>query len=418
MGLEVFSSVAEKFDNSQPRIKTASRWVLACVAMTLIGILLGLAVMGIFDTAYAVIRFVWITAANLFDTPIYPVIISTLVGIALMLIVMRYGKAVRPMDAVENTAKKAEDDVEGKSAASASQKRLKRPLPVRVADFLLPFAGGAPVGVAMGLMGFIASGCSWAKKTLLRFCRSLDLLDANTDFSKAQKIVLYTMGITGGFIGASIIVDLLGLGMVIPRVDAAPFSLEAVGIGALIAVLGWLLGLAYLMCARLAHMLWQRAGRFQSVLPAFCGIALGVAMTFLPHVGLPGSDVLSFQLLGEWQDVSPAALITTAIVRAILIAFLLNLGWSGGPFLPLVYCAICLGLGISGAFGVDMGVSTAAAVSAILVAFTGRPLTGIAAFMCCPFESLPVIAVSTLVASIIPRPKSFKGEFPRMKRKN
>ena len=136
-------------------------------------------------------------------------------------------------------------------------------------------------------------------------------------------------------------------------------------------------------------------------------------MIFLPHVGLPGSDAYSNQLIGNWQEVGPAVLIATALVRTVLIAFLLNMGWSGGPFFPIVYCSICLGLGIAGAFGADAGTCVAAAVGAALVAFSGQPLMGVAALMCCPVESISVIAVAVVIAAGIPRPKSLKGDFAR-----
>mgnify|MGYP007003607418 CR=1 FL=1 len=39
--------------------------------------------------------------------------------------------------------------------------------------------------------------------------------------------------------------------------------------------------------------------RRQRLLPLVCGIVLGVSMIFLPHVGLPGSDAYSSQLMGK-----------------------------------------------------------------------------------------------------------------------
>lgn len=396
--------------------KTLIWWIASAAFIAILGLVLGLAVMGVFNAAYAVIRLVWIEGRNAFGSPLYPLIASTLAGIALTLIVVRYGKPTRPMDNMNGAVEKIESDVEGKPVASNRQMRPMRPLSVRVADFLLPFAGGGPVGVAMGLVGFITSGCFWVRRHLLRFCRKHGMLGEKADFAKVQKFVLYAMGVLGGFAGAGIIVNLFGVGMVIPRVEAAPISVEAIGIGALIALAGWLLGMLYLTCAKLARMLWNKAGKAQSVLPLICGIVLGLTMVFLPHAGLPGSDAFSSQLLGEWQGVGSIALFATAILRTVLIAFLLNMGWSGGPFLPLAYCSICLALGISDAFGIDAGVSTAAAVSAILVTFSGQPIMGLAALMCCPAESLPVIVVATIIASIIPRPKSLKGDFARPKK--
>lgn len=134
-------------------------------------------------------------------------------------------------------------------------------------------------------------------------------------------------------------------------------------------------------------------------------------MVLLPHAGLPGSDAFSFQLLEQWRDLSAAGLLLTALLRVLLIAALPNLGWTGGPFLSLVYSAICFGFGMSDLFGIDVGVCVAAAMSGILVSFSGQPFMGIAAIVCCPMQNTPIIAVSIAVAAALFRPKGLKGEF-------
>ena len=316
------------------RSMLAARWIAAALFMLALGLMLGLAIMGVFDLAYAVIELVWIDWNGIADVPFYPLIPATLAGVALTLIAFRYGKPERPMDSMGAAAKEAADEVEVRAAASGYSNGPRRPLPVRIADFLLPFAGGGPVGVAMGLVGFIMSGCAWAKRRVMSLCGKFGILAGEKDFSKRQKTLLYTIGIVGGFVGAAAVVELFGLGMVIPRVEAAPISLEAVGIGALVAVAGWVLGLAYVACAKLAKRLWEHANKAQRLLPLVCGIVLGVSMIFLPHVGLPGSDAYSSQLMGNWQEVGPAVLIATALVRTVLHRIPAQYGMVGRTVLP------------------------------------------------------------------------------------
>ena len=178
-----------------------------------------------------------------------------------------------------------------------------------------------------------------------------------------------------------------------------------------LSLAGWGLGIVYLFFSKVAKRLWARSGRWRRLLPLAGGIALGASMAFLPHVGLPGSDAFSYQLLGEWEQLIPLTLVATAIVRTVLIAFLLNIGWSGGPFLPLAYCAICLGFGIAGATGMEPGLCIAAIAAGVLVTFSGQPLMGIAALMCCPVEGIPVILVACLISAIIPKPRGLRGDF-------
>ena len=139
----------------ESRSMLAARWIAAALFMLALGLMLGLAIMGVFDLAYAVIELVWIDWNGIADVPFFPLIPATLAGAALTLIASRYGKPERPMDSMGAAAKEAADEGEGRAAASDGSVGPRRPLPVRIADFLLPFAGGGPVGVAMGLVGFI-----------------------------------------------------------------------------------------------------------------------------------------------------------------------------------------------------------------------------------------------------------------------
>lgn len=405
----------EKGDGAVP-IGTMSRivrWLFAAMTVSLLGFLLGIGGMAAFDAAFALIKLIWIDGWQAFPSPIYPVIVCAAVGTILSIVVALYGKPERPMDAVSEAAEKV-DGLEALNPETTETSRpAKRPLPVKLIDFFMPLAGGGPVGVAMGIINLVTSGCSWAKRSLVHLCVRLGLLAQGADFSKRQKSVIYTVGVLGGIVGVGAVADAFGVGMMIPRVEAADFSLHAALLAIALSIGGWALGLLYIALTKVAHSLWAKAGRFQKLLPLACGIVLGLSMIFLPHAGLPGSDAYSYQLLGDWQSLAPAILLLTAIVRTALIALCLNLGWSGGPFLPLVYSSLCLGLSIAGLTGLGAGTCVAAAVSGILVAFTGQPLMGVAAFMCCPLESLPVIAIATVVTSVLPRPSALKGDFAR-----
>ena len=393
-----------------------ARWLFAAMAMSLLGLLLGIGGMAAFDAAFALIKLVWIDGWQAAPTPVYPVIVCAAVGAILSVVVALHGKPERPMEAMGEAVERVDGLNVLAPAGNKGSAQKKRPLPVKLVDFFAPLAGGGPVGVAMGIIGLVTSGCSWAKRSLVRLCVRLGLLGQDADFSKRQKSVIYTVGVIGGIVGVGAVADAFGVGMMIPRVEAADFSLHAALLAIALSIGGWALGLLYIALTKVARSLWAKAGRFQKLLPLACGIVLGLSMVFLPHAGLPGSDAYSYQLLGDWESLAPMVLLLTALVRTALIALCLNLGWSGGPFLPLVYSALCLGFGIAGFTGLGAGTCVAAAVSGILVAFTGQPLMGVAAFMCCPLESLPVIAISTVVTSVLPRPSALKGDFARTRK--
>lgn len=396
------------------KLSKALKWVLAVVCAILLGALIGFCIMLVFNAAYWIINGIWIAGWSALGTQLFPLLACTAAGLLLTLVVSKYGKPVRPIEAAQAIEASAEEggvDKEPSAKPSRPSSTMKRPLPIRLADFFLPFAGGGPIGVAMGLIGFITSGSKWIKRQLIALCSSVGLMNRDVEPTKRQKTALYLPAILGSMLGLSFVVELFGVGMMIPRVERASFSLESLFWAALLAIAGWALGVIYLLLSKLARSLWSKAGRKQRFLPLVCGIVLGVSMTVMPHAGLPGSDAYSYQLLGEWTQIDPSLLVATAVARVVLIAFLLNMGWSGGPFLPLVYCAICLGFGIAGASGFESGLCIAAIVAGILVSFSGQPFMGVAALMCCPPESIPVIIVASIVAALIPKPKGIKGDF-------
>ncbi len=399
---------------NEGRLSKTLRWAVVVACALLLGALIGFCIMLVFDAAYWVINGVWIAGWSAVGTQLFPLIACTTAGLLLALIASKYGKPIRPIEAAQAIEADTEKGATAKESPANSPHQnnaQKRPLLIRLADFFLPFAGGGPVGVAMGLIGFIASGSKWIKSRLITLCSSIDLMNRDVEPTKRQKIALYLPAILGSILGLSIVVEFFGVGMIIPRVDGSSFSLEALLWAALLALAGWALGVTYLLFSKLARSLWVKAGRKQRLLPLTCGIVLGFSMTVMPHAGLPGSDAYSYQLLGEWTQIDPALLVVTAIVRVVLIAFLLNMGWSGGPFLPLIYCGICLGLGVAGASGLESGLCVAAIVAGILVSFSGQPFMGIAALICCPPESIPVIIVASAIAALIPKPRGIKGDF-------
>ena len=109
----------------ESRSMLAARWIAAALFMLALGLMLGLAIMGVFDLAYAVIELVWIDWNGIADVPFFPLIPATLAGAALTLIASRYGKPERPMDSMGAAAKEAADEGGGRAGA---QSRLPLPM--------------------------------------------------------------------------------------------------------------------------------------------------------------------------------------------------------------------------------------------------------------------------------------------------
>ncbi len=368
-------------------------WAAAAVFMLLVGTLLGFVLMVLFNAVYWGIELVWITGAAVADTPVYPLIICVVAGICLSIVVW-YNDVHKPH-----------------TPQPEGEEKTSRSLPTMLAEFVLPILGGGPVGVAMGIVGLARKGCSWVKRSTIALCVRLKVLDPEADFSKQQKIVLYSFGAVGGILGSNLAIQLTGIAMMIPALDAAPVP-ESLLPGILFALLGWVLGLYYLVCAKLAKKVAERSGTKKWILPLISGVVLGGTMIVFPHVGLPGSDAYSYGLMETWTALAPAVLLATALLRTGFTAFLLNFGWKGGAFLPLLYSAICLGFGLAGIFGLDAAACATGAICGVLVCYSGNPTMGVIALVCCPLQSVPLIIVATVIAAVLPRPKSL-GEAPQ-----
>lgn len=379
------------------------RWFKVAIAAAAMGFAIGLGVMGVFDAAYGLIDLLWVKGWSVFGAPWYPLVMGAVAGAALAIVVPMYG---RPAASAGVLGKR--ENAGTRNAADASAKPLgsRRPLPVAVAEFLIPFAGGAPVGVAMGVVGFVRRGAAWVKRRVRNLCAKAGLADEGSAFTRCQKIVVYGSGIAGGVLGGAVVVEVLGLGVMVPRFDAALATPENLALAVGLGTLGWALGLVYLLFSRAAERLWSYAGKIRRFLPLACGLVLGAFMAFMPHVGLPGSDAFSCQILAEWPFLPPIILVATALVRTALIALLLNLGWGGGPFFPLVYSALCLGFGLSSLVGIEPGLAAAALGAGVLVSFSGKAIMGVAIFLCCPFESLPIVLAACATAAGLTRARA------------
>ena len=390
------------------------------LAMAALGCLVGMGAMAVFDGAFALIELVWIEGARAIGWPWLPLLTCTVAGAALSLLASKYGPAPGPQAPFAGKAARAgapsSETADDETAAEKAQAPAQpSPLPLRLARFLLPIVGGGPVGVAMGIVGFLASGCSWVCRQGREAARRLGVALEADGFSKHQKALLYPCAIVCGFAGSGLVIRFFGVGMTLPRLEGAGLGLQAdpwsiLAVVAVSTAAGWAMGLLYLASAHAARRVSKRLGTHRAWAPLLCGLALGVLTAFFPHMGLPGSDAYSFHILGEWPDTSPAMLAFTGVTRVVVIGFILNLGWTGGPFLPLLFSALCVGLSLAGATGLPPAICSAPAIAAILVAFSGKPVMGVAALLACPLECAVPIAAASLVAWVLPMPKALARE--------
>lgn len=265
---------------------------------------------------------------------------------------------------------------------------------------LLPLLFGGSIGPEAGLTGVIAGLCSWVGDRMRRFgaeFRELTLLgtqaaltalftapvfgfvaplagsadgqgageDSASDeitikLPKAQKTVVYGIAIAGGLGTYLLLGQLMGGGMGMPRFEAAQVgNLELV----------WLIPLAL----------------------------VGTVCGWLYFVSEHASEALS-HAIGE-----------RPVVKAMLTPALINLGWRGGHFFPVIFSGVSLGYGLAILTGADPVFCVAVCTASTMGAVMRQPVMVVGLLlMCFPLKGIVCMIIAAAIAAGIPLPKPLR----------
>lgn len=349
----------------------------------------GFAIWALLSAAYWLCDLVWTGVGGAVDLPLFPLVACTLGGLAIGLWNARFDSASKPLDEVMAEVRRTGGYSTGRIVPSS-------------VSFLLPIAFGGSVGPEAGLTGLVAAGCTWVGATLRRAS------GMPGTFSRAQKIPLYALGVAGGIAGVALFTALLGGGIPIPRFDAAPLDLSSLAWCVPLAAAGYALAVLYRGFVHIARRLSRALAAHPVLKPLLCGIALGGVALLLPYVLFPGTQQAA-DLALAWAGTPPAVLFATGLVKLAFIALCLNLGWSGGPFFPLIFCGVSVGFGIAAVFGANAALCVTVVTTALIVGFTRKPaMTLLIMLLCFPLENLPWMAVGIAAGALLPMPGARK----------
>ncbi|MDO4590978.1 MAG: chloride channel protein [Slackia sp.] len=290
---------------------------------------------------------------------------------------------------------------------------VRRPFAAAV-SFFLPIAAGGAVGPEAGLMGMVAAGCTWVGTRLRSFAARCglqpDAAATRPFLTPWPRRIVYAAGIAGAFAGIAVYRALLPGGMALPRF-AAPGDccVQWIAWIALGALVGWLLVLLYKGCVRATKRIAAAFGEHLVAKTTVCGLVLGAAALALPYVLFPGTQQFD-AIASSWSAMGAAALLATGVLKTCLVAFCLNMGWSGGPYLPLVFCGAVSGYGLAAALGADPAVCVCAVVCSLMGAFVGK-FPGAFLFMLVLFapHGILIAALCTAAGCLLPQPKGWKA---------
>ncbi len=295
---------------------------------------------------------------------------------------------------------------------------------------VLPLVFGGSVGPEAGLSGVMAALCTWVGDRLKRIGRNIgDLAEVGvyaalsavfsapllgltgvTDdrhgMTKGMRVLTYVLAIAGAFSTLLILTHLIGGGMSLPRYPAVEYGQGEFLWMVPLCIIGGLVGCLFNIADRMSERVSGWFGDRKVARAVTGGLVLGLCGTVLPFTLFSG-EVQADVLNETWMTMSAAVLVATGLVKVVVTAVCVNMGWRGGHFFPVIFSGISIGYGMSVLFGVDPVFSVCATAASILGAVMGRPVvTVLLLFLCFPLGSLPVLLVAAFLGSLIRRPMS------------
>lgn len=298
------------------------------------------------------------------------------------------------------------------------------------AAFLLPIIFGGAIGPMAGVASVTAAIWTFISQQIKLKWQALSMLAqpglrahlavivsfGPGSAQEAQRIVLpkkvrsvlYAIGL-GTLIVLLNVLVITGGSMAVPRFDRS----HAVGWSQwkwslLLLAFGMLFGIIYGMLDRFTQRLYKYVASHIVLVCTLIGAAIGLSGYYLPTILFAGGEQLQ-ALFGAWTHLAAGALMGVALLKVMLSVLCLNLGWRGGPFMPMIYSGVTAGFGItilidclSPGAALDGSFAAAIVVSAMLSYYFRQPvLIIILLLLCFPLTYIVPLTVAAFVSAKI-----------------
>lgn len=364
---------------------------------------------------------IWNQMSSWFGT-LYPVVMCIIGGVVIGLFARRYGQYPEDLRAVMSKVKRD---------GGYGYDKLGR---ISVAA-VLPLVFGGSVGPEAGLTGVIAGLCSWVSDRMRRFGRDFRELseagvaatmsalftaplygfavgmsrrpaedDGGPKLSGWVKAVVYICAIAGALGALMALNHLIGGGMSLPHYDwEAIGSSEILWMIPLIvvgALAGWLFCIADASLSRLSG----RIGDRPVLKPVVAGAILGVCGVVLPLTMFSGEAQVEV-LDEQWAAMGAVLMLAIGLIKIVVTAMCVNMGWRGGHFFPVIFAGISIGYGMSLLTGADPVFCLCVVAAALVGGVMRKPLMAVLLlFLCFPVLAAIPMAIAAFVGSCMPLP--------------
>ena len=311
---------------------------------------------------------------------------------------------------------------------------------------LLPLLFGGSIGPEAGLTGVIAGLCTWVGDRLRRFgadfralttvgvqaaltalftaplygfvaplsgsADGLDEQGRETELvlPRAQKTFVYLFAIAGALGAFTLLGDLFGGGMGMPRFSGSQAGMREVALLIPLALVGTVGGWVYHASQRATSALSTRMGEHPVAKSVLAGLVLALCGMALPYTMFAG-ETQATMLQAAWVSIPAWALVATGLVKAAVTPLCINLGWRGGHFFPVIFAGISLGYGCAALLGADPVFCVAACTAATMGAVMRQPvMAGLLLILCFPLKGVVVLLAAAAIGAAIPLPKALRAK--------
>jgi hypothetical protein len=400
------------------------------VLAAVLGFLFGALIWVVFQASFFLGRVLWEAVARGFELMGAPfasglsaLVICTLGGLLMSLWTRRFGGSPEPfMQVLGKVRRTGRYDSDGIAATSMG--------------VVLPQMLGASVGLAAGLIGVIATGCTRIGSTLRRAglgimqlphrsatgilrslagapfaeARAQHRGDATApdplayDFRTWAKGILYTVCVALGVFAFAWLIVCFGTQAVLPRFDGITATGSELVWAIPCILMGWAGAVVFSISNRSSKLAAKQLSGHPVIEPVVGGIVLGVVAAFLPGVLFSGIAQTP-DLLGEWTRLGAITLLATGICKYALTPWCISMGWRGGQIYPSVFASLCCGFGISALSGADPALCISLVAATNMACELRQPiLSFVLLLLCFPLQSIPWLIVCCLIGAHLPLP--------------
>lgn len=221
--------------------------------------------------------------------------------------------------------------------------------------------------------------------------------------SRWTRAAVYACAIIGALGAFMALRHLIGGGMPLPHYEWESVEVEEilwmVPLIIVGALAGWLYHVSEALMARLSDRMGDKVMK-----PVVAGAILGVCGVVLPFTMFSG-EAQSSELGEVWTTMGAALLLATGLVKILVTAMCVNMGWRGGHFFPVIFAGISIGYGLAMLTGVDPVFCLCVVTAALVGGVMRKPLMAtLLLFLCFPLLAVVPMLISAFVGSRIPLP--------------